>query len=69
MKRYNVPCIGFINKLDRTGANPYKIMGQVRSKLRHNAAFLQIPIGLETKLEGVIDLIEMKALYFEGELG
>ena len=69
MKRYNVPCIGFINKLDRMGANPNKVLKQVKSKLRHNAAFLQLPIGLESDLKGIIDLIEQKAIYFEGDFG
>lgn len=69
MKRYNVPCIGFINKLDRTGANPYKVLNQMRAKLRHNAAFLQLPIGLEGNLKGIVDLIHEKAIYFEGDFG
>ena len=69
MKRYHVPCIGFINKLDRQGASPYRVLTQMQSKLRHNAAFLQLPIGLEKNLEGVVDLINMKALYFEGNFG
>jgi len=69
MKRYNVPCIAFINKLDRVGSNPFRVIKQLRSKLSHNAAFLQIPIGLEADLEGVVDLITRKALYFEGPNG
>ncbi|XP_057302230.1 elongation factor G, mitochondrial-like [Hydractinia symbiolongicarpus] len=69
MKRYNVPCIAFINKLDRTGANPYRVTNQLLSKLRHNAALLQIPIGLESNLKGIVDLIHEKAIYFEGTLG
>ena len=69
MKRYNVPCIAFINKLDRAGANPYRVANQLVSKLHHNAALLQIPIGLENKLEGIIDLINQKAIYFRGDLG
>lgn len=64
MKRYNVPCIAFINKLDRGGANPLRVLEQLKTKLNHNAAFLQLPIGLEEHLEGVVDLIKMKAIYF-----
>ncbi|WP_020612640.1 elongation factor G [Sediminispirochaeta bajacaliforniensis] len=69
MKRYNVPRIAFINKCDRTGANPYKVKKQLVEKLGHNAVLMQIPIGLEDKLEGVVDLVTMKALYFEGPSG
>ncbi|XP_026282647.1 elongation factor G, mitochondrial [Frankliniella occidentalis] len=69
MKRYNVPCIGFINKLDRMGADPLHVLNQLRSKLQHNAAFLQLPIGAEGETKGIIDLIQNKALYFEGQFG
>ncbi len=69
LKRYKVPRIAFINKCDRTGANPFKVTQQLREKLGLNAVLLQIPIGLEDKLQGVIDLISMKALYFDGENG
>jgi len=69
MRRYNVPRVAFINKLDRSGANPRRVTQQLRDKLRLNAVMMQIPIGLEDKLEGVIDLVTMKAAYFEGELG
>lgn len=69
MKRYNVPCLGFINKLDRLGANHNKVLAQLRSKLRHNAAFVQIPIGSGSETAGIIDLIERKALYFRGACG
>jgi len=69
LKRYHVPRIAFVNKCDRTGANPLKVRMQLREKLGLNAYMMQLPIGLEDKLEGVIDLITMKALYFEGESG
>ena len=69
MKRYNVPRIAFINKLDRSGADPFKVTGQLRDKLGHNAIMCQIPIGLENDLQGVVDLVEMKALYFDGDNG
>lgn len=69
LKRYHVPRIAFVNKCDRTGANPFKVRMQLREKLGLNAYMMQIPIGLEDKLEGVVDLITMKALYFEGDSG
>lgn len=69
LKRYHVPRIAFVNKCDRTGANPFKVRMQLREKLGLNAYMVEIPIGLEDKLEGVVDLITMKALYFEGESG
>ena len=69
MKRYNVPRIAFINKLDRSGADPFKVTSQLRDKLGHNAVMCQIPIGLENDLQGVVDLITMKAYYFDGDNG
>jgi elongation factor G len=69
LKRYHVPRIAFINKCDRTGANPFKVRMQLREKLGLNAVMIQIPIGLEDKLEGMVDLITMKAVYFDGDLG
>lgn len=65
MKRYKVPRIAFVNKCDRTGANPYKVKNQLIEKLGLNALLMQIPIGLEDRLEGVVDLVTMKALYFD----
>lgn len=65
MKRYNVPRIAFVNKCDRTGANPYRVKNQLIEKLGLNAVMMQVPIGLEDKLEGVVDLVEMKAIYFD----
>ena len=69
MRRYNVPRIVFINKLDRSGANPFKAKDQLKEKLHLNPVFLQLPIGLEDKLEGLVDLIEMKAYHFAGPNG
>ncbi|MEK7243120.1 MAG: elongation factor G, partial [Thermodesulfobacteriota bacterium] len=69
MKRYKVPCIAFINKCDRSGADPFRVIAQLHSKLGHNAVAMQMPIGLETDFRGVIDLLSMKAFYFEGENG
>ena len=69
MKRYKVPCIAFVNKCDRSGANPLRVVKQLRDKLGHNAIPMQLPIGLEDRHEGIIDLIKMKAFYFEGENG
>ena len=69
MKRYNVPRIAFINKLDRTGANPFRVASDIREKLKLNAVMIQIPIGLEGDIAGVVDLITMKAYYNEGEKG
>lgn len=69
MKRYKVPGIAFVNKCDRSGANPDRVMGQLKEKLGHNAVAMQLPIGLEADFEGVIDLVSMKAFYFEGEKG
>ena len=65
MKRYHVPRIAFVNKCDRTGANPYRVKNQLVEKLGLNAVLMQIPIGLEDRLQGVVDLIDMKALYFD----
>ncbi|WP_428769550.1 elongation factor G [Treponema sp. HNW] len=69
LKRYHVPRIAFVNKCDRTGANPFKVRMQLREKLGLNAYMMEIPIGLEDKLEGVVDLVTMKAIYFEGDSG
>lgn len=69
LKRYHVPRIAFVNKCDRTGANPLKVRMQLREKLGLNAYMMQLPIGLEDKLEGVVDLVTMKAVYYEGESG
>ena len=67
--KYSVPRICFVNKLDRTGASFENNFQSILNKLTQNAVAVQIPIGTEDKLTGVIDLIKMKALYFEGEKG
>ncbi len=69
MRRYSVPRIAFINKCDRVGANPLRVRDQLREKLGHDPVLLQLPIGLEDRFTGVVDLIRMKALLFEGESG
>jgi len=69
MRRYNVPRLAFVNKCDRSGANPAKVTEQLREKLALNAVMLQLPIGLEAQHEGVVDLVEMRAIYFEGDNG
>ena len=69
MTRYGVPCLAFVNKCDRSGANPFRVVRQLREKLGHNAIALQIPIGLEAEFEGVVDLVSMKAFYFDGKSG
>ncbi|MBT8339126.1 MAG: GTP-binding protein, partial [Desulfatitalea sp.] len=69
MKRYKVPCIAFVNKCDRNGANPTRVIEQLNTKLGHKAVAMQLPIGLEADHAGVVDLIRMKAVYFKGENG
>ena len=69
MRRYKVPRIAFVNKCDRTGANPIKVKNQLRDQLGHNPVLMQLPLGLENKHEGVIDLVEMVALRFNGPNG
>ncbi|MBR9982766.1 MAG: elongation factor G, partial [Desulfatitalea sp.] len=69
MKRYNVPCIAFVNKCDRSGANPFRVIEQLKTKLAHNAVAMQIPIGLEADHQGLVDLVHMKAMYFRGDNG
>ena len=69
LKRYHVPRVAFVNKCDRQGANPVRVRMQLREKLGLNAYMMELPIGLEDKLEGVIDLVGMKAIYFDGPNG
>ncbi len=69
MRRYKVPRIAFVNKLDRVGANPFRVRDQLREKLKLHPVMIQLPIGLEDKLEGVVDLVEMVAFTFHGDNG
>ena len=69
MKRYNVPRLAFVNKLDRQGSNPDRVIEQLRDQLKLNAAAVQVPIGLENNHTGVVDIIEEKAYTFGGERG
>jgi len=69
MKRYSVPRIAFVNKCDRSGANPIKVMNALREKLHHNAVMAQIPIGVEDAHEGAVDLVTMKAYTYSGDNG
>jgi len=69
MRRYNVPRLAFVNKCDRQGANPYRVTDQLREKLGHNAVMITLPIGLEDKLQGLVDLVKMRAFFFRGDNG
>ncbi len=69
MKRYSVPRMAFLNKMDRMGANPHKGVAALREKLYHNAVLMQLPIGAEENFNGVVDLITRRAFYFDGENG
>ncbi|KMT03792.1 hypothetical protein BVRB_8g189370 [Beta vulgaris subsp. vulgaris] len=69
MRRYEVPRVAFINKLDRMGADPWKVLNQARLKLRHHSAAVQVPIGLEEDFQGLVDLVQLKAYYFHGSNG
>src|SRR5919197_468308 len=69
MRRYRVPRLALVNKVDRAGANARRVMEQLKEKLNHNAALMQVPIGAEDRFQGVIDVITMKAYYFDGDSG
>ena len=69
MKRYHVPRIAFINKMDRTGANPDSVVEQIREKLHVTAVPLQMAMGAEQDFEGIVDLITMEAVYYDGNNG
>lgn len=69
MKRYQIPRLAFINKMDRTGADPYRVVEQLREKLGAEAFLMQVPIGAEDNFQGVVDLIEMVSLTHAGNEG
>lgn len=69
MNRYHVPRLAFINKMDRTGADPFRVVQDMREKLGDDAILLQLPIGAGEKFQGIIDLVKMKAVYFDGRDG
>ncbi|MEG4324329.1 elongation factor G [Microcoleus sp. herbarium5] len=67
--RYKVPRIVFVNKMDRMGANFYKVYGQIRDRMRANAVPIQIPIGSEENFRGIVDLVQMKAYIYNNDTG
>jgi len=69
MRRYRIPRVAFINKCDRSGANPLRVVSQLREKLSLNPVLLQLPIGLEAAFNGLIDLVSLEAVYFDGPQG
>jgi elongation factor G len=69
MNRYHVPRLAFVNKMDRTGADPFRVVQEMRDKLGDDAIMMQLPIGAGDKFQGIIDLVTMKALYFDGKDG
>jgi elongation factor G len=69
MRRYKVPRLAFVNKCDRAGANPERVAQQLCDKLKHHAVLIQLPIGLEADFGGIIDLVTMEAIYYDGEKG
>eukprot|EP00171_Calliarthron_tuberculosum_P012476 IDg12476t1 len=69
MKRYNVPRVTFINKLDRAGSDPWRVINQVEEKLGLKTAAVHLPIGLESDLSGIIDVVEEQSIYFDGPKG
>ncbi|MEQ9234064.1 elongation factor G [Coleofasciculus sp. E2-BRE-01] len=67
--RYKVPRIAFVNKMDRTGANFFKVYEQLRDRMRTNAVAIQIPIGSESDFHGIVDLVQMRARIYSNDLG
>ena len=69
MRRYKVPRLAFINKMDRTGANPFEVVRQLHERLACNPVMMEYPIGKENDFQGVVDLITREAIYFDGANG
>ena len=69
MNRYHVPRLAFINKMDRAGADPFRVVRDLKEKLGDDAILMQLPLGAGDRFQGVIDLVTMQALYFDGEEG
>ena len=69
MKRYDVPQLAFVNKLERKGANPWRVIEELRNQINLNAVAVQLPVGLEDGHEGVLDLIARRSYVFEGGEG
>src|SRR5262249_10572189 len=69
MRRYDVPRISFINKMDRMVADPWRVIKQMKERIKMTVAAIHVPIGSEANFKGVVDLIHMKALYNEGPRG
>jgi elongation factor G len=69
MRRYGVPCVAFINKMDRAGADPFAVIEQLHERLGHKPVLVTLPIGAEDRFVGVVDLLRMQAIYFDGEFG
>ena len=67
--RYHVPRIAFVNKMDRTGANFFKVYQQISDRLKANAVPIQIPIGTESEFRGIVDLVRMRAKIYQDDLG
>ncbi|MFZ9760647.1 MAG: elongation factor G [Candidatus Kapaibacteriota bacterium] len=69
MRRYNVPRLAFVNKIDRSGSNPDRVAEQLREKLNHRPVVMTFPMGLEDRFAGVVDLLHMNAIFFDGDNG
>src|SRR5690606_15201501 len=66
---YGVPCVAFINKMDRAGADPFAVLEQLQARLGHRPVLVTLPIGAEERFVGVVDLLRMRAIYFDGDYG